>query len=87
MSAIKQLYLPLGNHECMQRMVDLKVEPTDGPLVRLTASVEPDHSAPPGPGKHLWATTLAIRMDPAAAIALSEQIRALARTMGWPLPQ
>ena len=44
-------------------------------------------SAPPGPGKHLWATTLAIRMDPAAAIALSEQIRALAQTMGWPLPQ
>jgi hypothetical protein len=82
MATIKQFYLPLGNHECMQWMMDLKIEPTDGPLVKLIASVEPVHRAPPGPGRHLWATTLTIHMDVAAAIALSEQIRALARTHG-----
>jgi hypothetical protein len=86
MPTINQIWLPIGNHEVGQRMVDLKVEVTDDPLVRLVASIEPDLATPPGPGRHLWATTLAIRMDRAGAIALSQQIRELARTMGWPLP-
>jgi hypothetical protein len=86
MPTINQIWLSADHHEVGQRLVDLKVEVTDGPLVRLVASIEPDSAKPPGPGKHRSATTLAIRMDRAAAIALSQQIRELARTMGWPLP-
>jgi hypothetical protein len=42
---------------------------------------------PPGPGRHRAATTLAIRMDQAAAIELLAKLRVFARKMDWPLPR
>jgi hypothetical protein len=57
----------------------------DGPLVELRASTELDPTIRVEGEKRLMATTLAIHMDQQAAIELSERIRELARTMGWPL--
>jgi hypothetical protein len=88
MSSSEQIILSLGHHEILQRVEDFDVGLLEdvGPLVRLVASVEARPEMPPGPGKHRGATTLAIRIDPKAAIDLAERIRVLARTMGWPLP-
>jgi hypothetical protein len=84
-----EIILPLGHHEILQRVEDFDVGLMEevGPLVRLVASVEVRPEIPPGPGRHRGATTLAIRIDPKAAIELAEQIRVLARTMGWRLPR
>lgn len=81
-----QIILPLGHHEMVQRMDDVDVELMDGVLVKLVASVEAHPAAPPGPGKHRGATTLAIRMDRVVATLLAQRILELAQTMGWPLP-
>jgi hypothetical protein len=79
--------LELGHHEFIQRAQDLSIGLLDGtgPLLRLHASAEAHQSKPPGPGRHQGATTLAIRMDQAAAMMLFQQIRDLARTKDWPI--
>jgi hypothetical protein len=66
----------LGHHEFIQRVQEIEIAPLDGtgPLLRLCASVEAHPSEPPGPGRHRGATTLAIRMDQAAARTLVQQI-------------
>jgi len=71
-----------------QRVRNTKVGLMDGtgPLLQLTASLQPHAFDTPDGDIAPKATTLAIHMDRAAAIVLSEQIRDLARTMGWPLP-
>lgn len=76
--------LPLGDHALFEPAIDWKVEFVAETVhsVKLTASIR-CQPTPPIFGRP---TTLAIQMDRAAAIALSEQIRELARTMGWPLP-
>ena len=80
--------LKLGHHEFTQRVQDIEIAPLDGtgPLLRLCASVEVHPSEPPGPGRHRGATTLAIRMDPAAARTLFGQIHEIFQKMGCPLP-
>jgi hypothetical protein len=80
--------LPLGHHEFIQRVQETSFEPLDssGLLLRLYVSVEAHQSVPPGPGRHRGATTLAIRMDQAAARMLFQQIRETFQRMGWPLP-
>jgi len=57
-----------------------------GPLVELTALGELDPLIQHPLEKRQAATTLAIHMDRGVAIALSQQIRELARSKGWPLP-
>lgn len=80
--------LDLGHHEIIQRVEFQQVVPLDdsGPLVRLCASVQAHPDVPAGPGRHLGATTLAIRMDQAAAISLVQQICETGRRMGWRMP-
>ena len=80
--------LELGHHEFIQRVQEIEIEPLDkeSPLLRLCASVEVHPSKPPGIGRHRGATTLAIRMDQAAARKLFRQIHETFQTMGWPLP-
>jgi hypothetical protein len=80
--------LKLGHHEFTQRVQDIEIAPLDGtgPLLRLCASVAVHPSEPPGPGKHRGATTLAIRMDQAAAMRLARQIHETFQRMGWSLP-
>ena len=58
-----------------------------GPLVELIASAELDPIVQHPLEKRLMATTLAIRMDPKAAIELARQILALDLTRGWPQQQ
>jgi hypothetical protein len=79
--------LPLGHHEFIQRVQETLFEPLDtsGFLVRLYALVEAHPSEPPGPGRHRAATTLAIRMDQAAARRLCRQIHETFQRMDWPL--
>ncbi len=81
--------LELGHHEFEQRVenFDIDLLGVTGPLVRLCIAVQAHPSKPPGPGKHRGATTLAIRMDQAAAIELLTKLRVLARKMDWPLPR
>ena len=55
-----------------------------GPLVELIASAELDPILLGENETRLWATTLAIRMDPKVATELAERIRALDLTKGWP---
>jgi hypothetical protein len=80
--------LELGHHEFTQRVQEIEIAPFDGtgPLLRLCVSVEVHPSKPPGPGRHRGATTVAIRMDQAAARMLFAQIRETFQRMGWPLP-
>jgi len=88
MQQVTHLSLWAGRrNEISQRIESWTVQNyEDGPLVELTALTEFDVAALSDAEKHLMATTLAIRMDPKAAIGLAEQIVELARTKGWPLP-
>ena len=76
-----------GDHEITNPAVDWAVghDPDMAASVKLTASIQ---YQPTGllPGTLRLATTLAIHTDRAAAMKLFQQIRELARTMGWQLP-
>ena len=80
--------LTLGHHEFIQRVHEIEIAPLNatGLLLRLCASVEVHPAVPPGPGMHQGATTLAIRMDQAAARMLFQQIRETFQRMGWQPP-
>lgn len=86
--AVPDEILKIGHHEFIQRAQPISFDPLDdsGILVRLCASVEVYPSEPPGPGRHQGATTLAIRMDRAAAMTLFQMIQETFLRMGWPLP-
>lgn len=86
--AVPDEILALGHHEFIQRVQDVEFLPLDDSdlLMRLCASVEAHPSIPPGPGMHQGATTLAIRMDRAAAMKLCQQIAEIAQRMGWQPP-
>jgi len=78
--------LQTGDYEITQRLEDFDVELLEGgPLLRLVAVVRHHPGEPHGLGKHQRATTLAIHMDPKAAIELAARIHELSRKMGWPL--
>jgi len=80
--------LELGHHEFEQRVESFDIDLLgDGSLVRLCIAVQAHPLKPPGPGRHRAATTLAIRMDQAAAIELLTKLRVFARKMDWPLPR
>jgi hypothetical protein len=80
--------LPVGRTEINPRVASWTVELSEGlgPLVELIALGELDPVIQNPLEKRQAATTLAIRMDRVVAIALSQQIRELARSKGWPLP-
>ena len=80
--------LPVGRTEISPRIASWTVELSEGigPLVELIALGELDPVIQMPLEKRLAATTLAIRMDRVVAIGLSQQIRELARSKGWPLP-
>jgi hypothetical protein len=80
--------LPEGHHEIIQRADDPKVEPVfEGTAVRLIASLRYHQSEGfLGIGRHRRETTVAIHMDPKAAMELAGQLLDLGRSMGWPLP-
>jgi hypothetical protein len=65
---------------------DVELMEGTGPLVELIALGELDPLIQHPLEKRQAATTLAIHMDPKVAIELSQHIRDLARTKGWPLP-
>ena len=83
-----KIILELGHHELVVPAIDWEVvsNPESALAVTLIASIQSHPAIPPFPGTHRGATTLAIQMDRAVAIALSERIRELARSMDWPLP-
>jgi hypothetical protein len=82
------LVLSQADHELAEPVVSWKAVFIDAipPAIRLTASVQSDPPIPIFPTQGPTATTLVIQMDAQVAIALAEQIRDLARSMGWPLP-
>jgi hypothetical protein len=82
------LTLPEGHTEIIQKADDPHVEAVhEGTAVRLLASLR-YHLAegPLGPGRHRRETTVAIHMDPKAAMELAAKLLDLGRSWGWPLP-
>jgi hypothetical protein len=87
MDRIAHFSLPVGCATIIQQKiadVTPRLMEGAGPLVELVASAELDPMIQIEGEKRLMATTLAIRMDPKAAIELAERIRALDLTKGWP---
>lgn len=84
----QNIYLPLGEHALLEPVVDWDIEFVSETVhsVKLTASIRSQPVPPFLLAGRRTATTLAIQMDRVAATALSERIRELARSMGWPLP-
>ena len=82
----KIIAIQTGDYEITQPLEDFDVDLLEGgPLLRLVAAVRHHPGEPRGLGEHERATTLAIRMDPKAAIELAAKIDELSRKMGWPL--
>jgi len=75
-----------GLNEIPQRLEDFQVGLMEGELlVRIVATVRSHFGEPSGHGIPQPETTLAIRMDRAAAMMLAAKLRDLAQTMDWPL--
>jgi hypothetical protein len=86
---ITHFSLPIGQTIINPKIVSVtpRLLEGTGPLVELIASTELDPIIQVEAEKRLMATTLAIRMDPRAAIELARQILALDLTKGWPRQQ
>jgi len=81
--------LTQGHHQLAEPAEDWKAEFAEGSVysVKLTAAIRSFPATPLFGPTGRPATTLAIQMDQAAAMRLFWQIRELARSMDWPLPQ
>jgi hypothetical protein len=85
MEKIIHCQLPIGQTIISQTIADITPRLyEDGPLVELIASAELDPMIRLDGEKRLWATTLAIRMAPKAAVELAQRILDLDLTKGWP---
>jgi hypothetical protein len=90
MNRISHFALPIGCTTIIQQKiadVTPRLMEETGPLVELIASAELDPMIHIDGERRLMATTLAIRMDPRAAIELAERIHVLDLTKGWPKQQ
>ena len=88
MEKITNHILHVGLNQINSRLTEWTAEMLEGgPLVELRALAEPVPTARSVEEKRLMATTLAIQMDPRAAIELCWRIRELALTKGWSLQQ
>lgn len=84
---MKVLHLELDRYLIGGRWQDVTAETSEeSALVRLTGSILHPEPLPRFRGIPPQATTLAIHMDPKAALELAASILDLAQTMDWPLP-
>jgi hypothetical protein len=81
--------LASGDHDLADPVVQWYAHYVDGshpPMVELLASLKVDPMLRGRLSRGTTATTLAIQMDAQVAIDLFARLRALAHSMGWPLP-
>jgi len=77
--------LPMGDHDLTESVVTWKAEVVDAkpPALRLIASLQSSPRQTTAQSRGVTATSLALSMDPMAALTLYEELGDRIRDMGW----